>query len=296
MSSAQHPTQVHAASQVALCTLFALSIVATPLAGRSPQEGLRIAAASERLAASRVQLGLDQDHGFQLRDAHSDPLGQTHGHFVQRYKGVRVWGGDAITHMDSEGSELPLTDALHRNIQLNVMPAMAEGEALAVVHHDLAPQGPFALAPTAELVVYPQTTTVLRRPLRPTQEDAFDATALSREVVRHSLAYHIHTELENDLDGIRHTDYLVDAHTGAILSKWETLHTTAATATGKSQYSGVVTLNTNSTASGYELRDLTRGNGGNYVTNMNHAATSAANAGTVYTNTCLLYTSPSPRD
>ena len=289
MSQAQHQTRTHATPQVALCTLFALSIVATPLAARSPQEGQRMAAASERLATSRVQLGLDQDHAFQLRDSHSDPLGQTHGRFAQRYKGVRVWGGDAITHMDSEGRELPLTDALHRNIQLNVTPAMAEGEALAVVHQDLAAQGPFALPPTAELVVYPQTTPVLRRPLRPVLDDSFDATALTREVVRHTLAYHIHTELENDLDGIRHTDYLVDAHTGAILSKWDTLHTTAATLTGKSQYSGVVTLNTNSTATGFELRDMTRGNGGNYVTNMNHAATSAANAGTIYTSTAATW-------
>ena len=285
MSQAQHQSRTHATPQVALCTLFALSLVAAPAAARPPQEGQRIAAAAERLAANRTQLGLDQDHSFQLRDAHSDPLGQTHGRFVQRYKGVRVWGGDAITHMDSEGSELPLTDALHRNIQLNVTPAMAEGEALAVVQQDLAAQGPFALAPTAELVVYPQTTPVLRHSLRASLDDAFDATALTRELVRHTLAYHIHTELENDLDGIRHTDYLVDAHTGAILSKWDTLHTTATTATGKSQYSGVVTLNTNSTAAGFELRDLTRGNGGNYVTNMNHAATSVASAGTVYTST-----------
>ncbi|MEI6473244.1 MAG: hypothetical protein WCO20_11435, partial [Holophagaceae bacterium] len=90
------------------------------LSARTPEETRRIAAASDRLTTNRLQLGLDQDHAFQLRDAHSDQLGQTHGHFVQRYKGVRVWGGDAITHTNREGSELPLTDALHRNIQLNV--------------------------------------------------------------------------------------------------------------------------------------------------------------------------------
>ena len=255
------------------------------LSARTPEETRRIAAATDRLTTNRLQLGLDQDHAFQLRDAHSDQLGQTHGHFVQRYKGVRVWGGDAITHVAREGTELPLTDALHRNIQLNVTPAMPEGEALAVVQQDLAPKGTFALPPTAELVVYPQTTTVVRRPLRMALDAEADATTMTREVVRHTLAYHIHTELENDLDGIRHTDYLVDAHTGAILQRWNTLHTTATTATGKSQYSGTVTLDVNTTATGYELRDLSRGTGGNYVTNSNHATTTSTAVGTIYTNT-----------
>ena len=269
---------------------LALSFITAALAAgslfaRSPQETLRVNSAADRLHANRTQLGLDADHAFNLRTSHSDDLGQTHGHFTQHYKGVRVWGGDAITHMDRDGAELPLTNALHKNIFLNVTPSLVAGEALAVAQLDLAPKGAFSYAPTTELVVFPHEVDVVTRPAgRQALDQEPTATDVTRQVVRFALAYHVHTELENDLDGIRHTDYIVDAHTGAILKKWNTLHTTAATGTGNSQYNGVVTLNTNSVTGGYEMRDMTRGAAGNYVTNTNHANTTSTAAGTIYTD------------
>ena len=259
------------------------ALAAGSLIARSPQETLRVNAASDRLMAERFQLGLDADHAFRLRDSHSDQLGQTHGHLQQTYKGVKVWGGDAITHTSKDGAELPLTNALHKNIQINVTPSLSAGEALASAQLDLAPQGAFAYAPTTELVVYPEMVEVIRPGRRALDE--LNAVDVTRQVLRNTLAFHIHTELENELDGIRHTDYLVNAHTGAILKKWNTLHTTAATGTGNSQYNGVVTLNTNSVTSGFEMRDMTRGTGGNFVSNANHAATTSTAVGTIYTNT-----------
>ncbi len=271
-----------------------LSFLAVTLAAGTPSthtglEASHLATAgTEGLAAKRAELGLNADHAFQVRGTHSDELGQTHGHHSQFYKGIRVWGGDAITHLDRNGLELPLTDSLQRNIQLNVTPSLGAGEALAAVLQDLAPLGAFSVAPTSELVVYPETSLVVRKPSSHTLDQDFDATGIEHEVIRHTLAYHIHTELENAQDGIRHTDYLVNAHTGAILRQWNTLHTVGTTGTGKSQYSGVVTVNTNSTSTGYELRDLTRGTGGtfgnNVVTNAAHATTSSTATGTVYTS------------
>ena len=132
---------------------LALSFVTAALAAGSlfagsPQETLRVNSAADRLHASRHQLGLDADHAFSLRTSHSDDLGQTHAHFSQFYKGVRVWGGDAIAHVDREGADLPLTNALHKNILLNVTPSLLAGEALAVAQTDLAAKGAFAYAPT----------------------------------------------------------------------------------------------------------------------------------------------------
>jgi Zn-dependent metalloprotease len=261
-------------------------LAAGSLCARSSQETLRVNTASDRLLANRAQLGLDADHAFGLRGSHSDELGQTHGHFAQIYKGVKVWGGDVITHTDVDGAELPATNALHKNIRLNVTPSLGAGEALAVAQQDLAPKGAFSYPPTTELVVFPEMVEVIRRqPGRRSVDAEINAEDVTRQVLRYSLAYHIHTELENSLDGIKHTDYLVDAHTGAILKQWNTLHTTAAVGTGNSQYNGVVSINTNSTATGFEMRDMTRGTGGNYVTNANHAADTSTAAGTIYTNT-----------
>ena len=276
--------------RMALASLVTLALAAGTLSAETLQEARRLESTTTLLAAKHAELGLDADHAFQLRNTHSDELGQTHGHHSQFYKGVRVWGGDAITHLDRNGLELPLTDSLKRNIQLNVAPSLSAGEALAAVLQDLAPLGSFSVAPISELVVYPETSLVVRKPGSHTLDQDSDATGVEHQVIRHTLAYHIHTELENAQDGIRHTDHLVNAHTGAILQRWNTLHTAGTTGTGigNSQYSGVVTVNTNSTPTGYELRDLTRGTGGtfgnNVVTNAAHAATSSTAAGTVYTS------------
>jgi Zn-dependent metalloprotease len=262
------------------------ALAAGSLLANEQQDAQRALRFSDRLLSQRTQLGLDADHAFSIRGSHVDQLGQAHGHFAQTYKGVRVWGGNVITHTHANGSELPLTDALHRNIHLNVTPSLAAGEALAAAQADLAPKGAYAYAPTTELVVFPEEIEVAR-PGRALAHD-LNAEDITRQVVRFTLAYHVHTELENDQDGIRHTDYLVDAHTGAILKKWNTLHTTAATGTGNSQYSGTVSLPTNYTGSTYELRDMTRGTGGtfgnNVVTNAAHASTSSTAAGTLYTD------------
>jgi hypothetical protein len=53
---------------------------------------------------------------------------------------------------------------------------------------------------------------------------------------------------------------LVDATTGAIRGKWDAVHTTAAVGSGKSLYSGQVSIYTDSALlGGYALRDTTRG-------------------------------------
>jgi Zn-dependent metalloprotease len=271
---------------------MALSFLTAALAAGSlmateQQEAQRALRSSDRLLSQRTQLGLDADHAFSLRGSHVDQFGQAHGHFAQMYKGVRVWGGNVITHTHANGSELPATDALHRNIRLNVTPSLEAGEALATAQADLAPKGAYSYVPTTDLVVFPEEIEVARAGRALNHE--LNAEDITRQVVRFTLAYHIHTELENDKDGIQHTDYIVDAHTGAILKKWNTLHTSAAVGTGNSQYNGTVSLNTNSTTTGFELRDMTRGTGGtfgnNVVTNSNHASTTSTAAGTIYTNT-----------
>ncbi|GLH70547.1 hypothetical protein GETHPA_20800 [Geothrix rubra] len=270
--------------RLALSYLAATLAAGALCAGANPQESLRVTTAASRLLAQRPQLGLDADNDFHLGRAHTDSLGQTHGHFQQMYKGVRVWGGDVITHTDREGNPLPSTNALKRNIHLNVLPSLGTDEILAIVHQDLNPKGDYATAPTTELVVYPETVTVAR-PGRRSLDGEVNAEDVTRQVLRYTLAYHVHTALENGVEETAHTDYLVNAHTGAILKKWNTLHTSAAVGTGNSQYSGTVQINTNSTASGYELRDMTRGTGGtfgnNVVTDLAHAT---SGNGTIYTN------------
>jgi Zn-dependent metalloprotease len=205
--------------------------------------------AHRHLDARVFQLGLDRNAGFATKNVFEEATGEAHVRMNQFYKGVRVFEGEAIVHLKG-GAVTGRTDALVRGLNLNVTPTLGATEALAMAHRSLAPKGAYANTPTSELVI---------------------AT-----VGQPTLAYHIHTELENGADETRHTDFLVDAHSGAILEQWSTLHTVAGT--GNSQYSGTVSINTTANGATYDLRDTARGM--NFATyNLNHATTGT---GTLY--------------
>ena len=218
--------------------------------------------ASRHLDARVYQLGLTQDHTFALKNVFEERTGEAHVRMNQFYKGVRVFEGEAIVHMRG-GLVSDRTDALVRGLHMNVSPSLDSGEALAVAHQALAPKGAYVTVPTSELVI----TTVTR---------TLDTLRGSRTFSQPALAYHIHTELENGATETRHTDFMVDAHSGEILESWDSLHTLSGT--GHSQFSGTVTINTTANGATYDLRDTTRAM--NYATyNLNHATTGT---GTLY--------------
>ncbi len=255
-------------TRLSLRLAAAMVLAAPALLGARP-DGLA-SEAQRHLDARVYDLGLNRDHSFALKNAFEEPSGEAHVRMRQFYKGVRVMGGEAIVHMTG-GRVYDRTDALVRGLSLNVTPALGRAEALAAADRVLAPKGAYTVAPTAELVIAQVDSEVVTR-------------GGSRTVTRPVLAYHVHTELENAQE-TRHTDFLVDARTGAVLESWNTLHTAGASGTGNSQYSGTVALATNSATGGYELRDMTRGTGGtfgaNVVTNLNHAT---SGNGTLYTD------------
>ncbi|WP_243287435.1 M4 family metallopeptidase [Geothrix terrae] len=233
--------------------LAAAALLVVPAFAARPVDNPLANEAARHLDARVFQLGLDRNAGFATKNILEEATGDAHVRMNQFYKGVRVFEGETIVHMRG-GVVTGRTDALVRGLNLNVTPTLGASEALAVAHQSLAPKGAYAHTPTSELVVV--------------------------TVGQPTLAYHVHTELENGAEETRHTDFLVDAHSGAILEQWSTLHTTAANGTGNSQYSGTVALNTNSLASGYELRDTVRGM--NFDTrDLNHATTGN---GTTYTD------------
>jgi len=226
----------------AVLTLLTAALVAGPMVAEERSLAKEAMQSSRsRVLGLRQTLGLDDQHDFAVRRGHIDQFGQTHTRMNQRYQGIRVWGGELITHENADGTQRPMTTELRRNIAISVKPTLSDAEVLGLVHTELNPMGAYANAPTAELVVYPMMS---------------DAT---RQVSHYLLAYHIHTELENGADETAHTDYMVDAHSGVILKKWSTLHTTDAVGTAKTQFSGTVSIHTNLSGSTYQLYDTFRG-------------------------------------
>ena len=235
--------------------------------------------AIQQMQSRIYDLGLDGNHTFAFRNIIEDADGTAHVRLDQSYRGVKVFEGEAIAHLRG-GELIETTDALVRGLNLNPNPSIEAAEALAVAHGDLAPKGPYANPPIAELVFANVEREV---PIGKRSLDSGNES--TRTVTRSMLAYHVHAELENGPEETRHADYLISAHTGEILESWDTLHKAAAAGTGKSQWYGTVSLNTNSIASGFEMRDMTRGTGGtfgnNVTTNLNNGT---SGNGTIFTD------------
>lgn len=244
------------------------------------EDALAVDLATEYLMASRADLRLDNNNDFQVRNFHQDEVQQTHVRYDQLYRGIPVWQGEAIVHMDRTG-DMTLTDSLKRGIRVDVHPVLTPDDARMMADDDLLPIGPYVSEPKVELVVFP----IMHEQVRPNRlrgpGGELNAVDVERVVVDYRLAYHVHAELENGTEETDHADFMFDAHNGELLDRWSTLMTAAATGTGNSQYSGAVSLNTNSTSSGWEMRDVARSM--NYATyNLNHKT---SGTGTIYSDT-----------
>ena len=220
----------------------------------APQLSLR---ATSQLRGLRAPLELSKDDDFTVQRTSTDRFGETHVRVQQTYRGVPVWGGAAIVHYDVTGKSLDVSDSLVRGVSVSTKAALSADQALNAASSHLARKGEWAVKPTSELVVYP-----LRKDVLPANKDPkkVNAVEVRHVITGYALAYHVHTELANKADGVKQTDFLIDARTGAVLHHWSTLETAATTGIGNSQYSGPVTLNTTDDGAGtFYLQDTTRG-------------------------------------
>lgn len=232
-----------------------VAITGTALAAPATPEACE---AQARLMARRPQLGLDERNTLEILHSEREASGARHVRLQQRYHGLRVWGGQAITHTDAQGVDQPITNALVRNLELSATPNLSPSEVLAIAQTSVTPQGSYASPPTAELLIYPEAS------LQAAFPGSANADDFKVELVRNHLAYHVHLELQNGAPETRHDDFLIDAHTGAILKTWSSLLTVqkgkAVTTLGNSQYSGEVALGSLAMPCGYILSDPTRSN------------------------------------
>src|SRR5690606_5172857 len=173
--------------------------------------------------------------------------GTEHVRFKRLYQGLPMIGGDLVLH-SRNGAVAGVSQTLGSSARPGVVPAINSGLAIARANADFGT--PFTAPPGAQMVVY----------------------ARGPQPV---LAYEV------TLSGIRadqtpsEMHYIVDAGNGAILAKWDEVHTAkpgrdkggctspvAAEGIGNSLLEGTVALATsNCGSSGFELVDQTRGGG-----------------------------------
>ena len=190
---------------------------------------------------------------FVAKDVVVDRKGNEHVRFSRTYRGLPVIGGDIVVHSRSGRAE-SVTQTIDGVKRPDIVPSVNRRQAISVAgtHFDVASQR----TPSARLVVYARG----------------DATpALAYEV------RYVGVKKDQTPTDMR---YIVDAHTGKLLDKWDTVHTAGpgrdprtcdapASGTGTGLYVGQVDLGTAQCSNGYyQLTDPDRGGG--RTTNMSN--------------------------
>jgi len=236
------------------------------LAVLKSQEPAAIARAKASLLQNRSQLGVGNDAGFAPHNAFVNSQGRTVVHFHQLYEGHRVWGGEAIAHVEAGGAIETVTAGIQNGVAIQGAPKLSADDAVKAALRNLAPKGALGAAPKAELVAFPSKFTGgLATRFDPKKKaqvlDKGMSVWAKAPSEPYAWAYEVKTLLANKQDGHQEMNYIVDADTGAILRKWSALQgDTPASGTGQSFYRGTVPLSTAQAADGtYTLDALDRG-------------------------------------
>ncbi len=219
----------------------------TPVAPESP--ALK-AAEQSRAARTASALRLAGGEKLIVKSVIEDADGSTHVRYERTYDGLRVVGGDLISHKDAQGTVEQVT----WNVRKAVKPAS----------------------------MTPRVTKQAARKAGLTASSARQEKAAVGELVVFQaasgprLAYDVVTEgVLADQSPSRAHAY-IDARTGKLLGSQEDIKS----GTGNSQYSGQVSVGTTQSGSTYQLKDSV----GNYVTDLNGAAWNSTSTGTLFTD------------
>ena len=216
----------------------------------SPNRAAGIAAEQSRSAAAGRALGLGSREKLVVKDVITDADGSTHVRYNRTFDGLRVIGGDLVSHRDKTGAVKSVSwNASLKLVVPSTTPKLSLASAEAAGARNAALVQQTTTASTGELVVFVGGTTA-------------------------ALAYDVLTEgVRADQTPSRlHT--VVDANTGSTLASFDEI----VNGTGNSIYSGTVTIGTTA-GSPYTMRDVV----GNYTTDLNGSTSSTA-SGTTFTD------------
>lgn len=229
-----------------LGALVALGITPEGLQAAGKAQDAAVARSLQHFAANRQAYGLgDVASELQVRQQRTDARGTTHVRLDQYYKGVKVFEGEAISHVDARG-RVTVTSALRSDLSVDVTAKVEQAEAVQTALASIDARG--------RLDVRRAALEILPRGER-------------SDVDR--LVWHVQVGLENGLDEPGQFDLFVDALTGGVVWSFDSLETAASTGTGNTMYAGSQAITTDSASGTFYLRDPLRG-GGNYTCDQNN--------------------------
>lgn len=284
-----------------LASLVALSLAVVPPAGAAGPASMSapVAVTPQVHAALQAQLddrraarGLDVRHGYALISQHPGTAGTQIARVVHTFKGVPIFGFDAVLVLDANGRIVAESDAEQRTNfvkadsagpgpDFSVVPAISTKAAIDAALASLGTSARHETPPSAELIIWPVMRSERVPEARDKAEQDLNALDVQDVVDRYELAYLVRTRMLVG-DTPAYHDTIVSARDGAILDQWSMLQTV--TGVGHSQYNGDVPINTALADGKYRMIDDSRGTGGTFgamaITNANHGTS----AGSVYVN------------
>ena len=189
--------------------------------------------------AKQISLGILRDRAaqraignvdeFQVQKVEIDDLKMAHTRVRQTVGGVPVWEGEAIVHLNQDGSLQTVTDDLKEMIAVNTEANLSPKDAILTARGMYKGSKYLTEEPTADLWIY-------------------------RADDRDHLAYRVQMRREDGSKDTAMPVIFVDAQTGEKVFGYDNLQT----GTGPSLYSGTVTIGTSSLSGTYYMENLTR--------------------------------------
>lgn len=160
-----------------------------------------------------LKAGVDAIHDLGMIRMEEDDLAMVHTHYRQFFKGIPVYGGEAILHLSRDQRDFDVTDALLSRIKVNTTAKITEAQAIEIAKKDFG---------VAKL----------------TEEEPKVKVWIMRQKKTDYLVYQVDLFSTNKGEPMANPSYFVDAHTGKILRKNGRIQT----ASGYSYYYGKVSF------------------------------------------------------
>ncbi|WP_425553037.1 M4 family metallopeptidase, partial [Dactylosporangium fulvum] len=219
------------------------TIAAVVVAGAvivAPGVTVTAAQASPSLEAHRADARASAADVFTAFSTKVDANGAAHTRYTRTYHGIRVYGGDVVVHTDAKGAYAGTSNSLAVPLRVSTRPAVSAANAAGAAKAAFG--GTVAAAAVPQLMI-----------------DA--SSGIGR------LAW------ENVIEGWAadgqtpsRLHVVTDATTGEVLGSWDEIETV--NGTGRTIYSGTVTVDTTLSGSTYRMSDPSHG--GNTACDMNN--------------------------
>ncbi|WP_037677831.1 M4 family metallopeptidase [Streptomyces griseus] len=243
-----------AAAQVPADTTAKAPLAAAPVQLTSAARTTLIKQQQADASRTAQEIGLGAKEKLVVRDVVKDADGSVHTRYERTYAGLPVLGGDLVVHQSKSGATSGVTKALKAAVKVaslkpQITTAKAEKQALTAAQAAGSEKTAADQAPRKVIWAGNGTPTLAYETVIGGLQD--DGTPNELHVI-------------------------TDAATGKKLYEYQGIET----GSGKSLYSGTVTLGTTKSGSTYQLNDTGRGGHKTY----NKARSTSSSAGTLFTD------------